>query len=108
MSESHIFSPSLLGTFRYSYTTSDLDVDSPHEQFNGPEFSLVTGRAMGIYTPGSGISTIGPSNNVPAPRVYTTNTWSADMFYTVGRHCLKFGTLLVTFENTEQQIPSIV
>ena len=98
-SDSHIFSPSLLGTFRYSAALNDQTGDSPMpDALNA--LSLVRdnnspqGRGLPIINPGSGITTLGPRNNVPAPRQYDTHTWSADMFYTRSNHSFKFGTLI--------------
>ncbi|MGH9783710.1 MAG: TonB-dependent receptor domain-containing protein, partial [Terriglobia bacterium] len=98
-SDSHIFSPSLLGTFRYSVTFLDQTGESPMpEALNA--LSLVrdgkapAGRGLPRISPGDGVTVLGPRNNTPAPRTYTTHTWSGDMFYTRGNHSFKFGTLI--------------
>jgi len=98
-SDNHIFSPSLLGTFRYSVTLYNQNNDSPMPDALDA-YSLVVdgktpeGRGLPRVNPGGNVTILGPQNNAPAPRDYDTHTWSADMFYTRGNHSFKFGTLV--------------
>ncbi len=94
--DNHIFSPALLGTFRFSFSRSDILVDSPHDALSGPQYSLVPGRALPIITV-AGFTTLGPSQNSPSIHWQDVYSGSGDMFRTMGRHSLKFGMLFNEF-----------
>src|SRR3989441_4621272 len=104
LSEDHVFSPALLSTFRLSFSRTHPVNPSP-SGIIGPQYSFVPGMEIGSLIIG-GLATLGP--NV-APTNFKQNifTWSDDIFYTRGRHSLKFGTLinhyqqyLLTFVNS--------
>ena len=104
LSEDHVFSPALLSTFRLSFSRTHPVNPSP-SGIIGPQYSFVPGMEIGSLNIG-GVATLGP--NV-APTNFKQNifTWSDDIFYTRGRHSLKFGTLinhyqqyLLTFVNS--------
>jgi hypothetical protein len=104
LSEDHVFSPALLNTFRTSFSRTHPVNPSP-SGIIGPQYSFVPGMEIGAINIGS-VTTLGP--NV-APTNFRQNifTWSDDVFYTHGRHSLKFGTLinhyqqyLLTFVNS--------
>jgi len=104
LSEDHVFSPALLSTFRMSFSRTHPSNPSPSGLI-GPQYSFVPGMEIGSLNIG-GVPTLGP--NV-APTNFRQNifTWSDDVFYTRGRHSLKFGTLvnhyqqyLLTFVNS--------
>lgn len=90
LSETHIFSSSVINTFRTSYsrtgfvTTSLADLTSP---------SFVEGQPLGTFTPGTGLTGYGPE---PIHGTIKQNviTGSDDVFWNKGRHALKFGTLV--------------
>jgi len=91
LSEDHVFSPALLNTFRTSFSRTHPVNPSP-SGILGPQYSFVPGMEIGSINIG-GVTTLGP--NV-APTNFRQNlfTWSDDVFYTRGRHSLKFGTLI--------------
>src|SRR5437867_4200222 len=91
LSEDHVFSPALLNTFRTSFSRTHPVNPSP-SGIIGPQYSFVPGMEIGSINIG-GVTTLGP--NV-APTNFRQNlfTWSDDVFYTHGRHSLKFGTLI--------------
>src|SRR6059036_1113039 len=91
LSEDHVFSPALLNTFRTSFSRTHPVNPSP-SGILGPQYSFVPGMEIGFINIG-GVTTLGP--NV-APTNFRQNlfTWSDDVFYTRGRHSLKFGTLI--------------
>ena len=81
LSESHVFSPVLLNTFRYSYSKT-LSVNNPVSSgLLGPQFSLAPGQEIGSVSVG-GLSGFGAQ----APGGVRQNlfTWSDDLFYTRG------------------------
>src|SRR5262245_49257946 len=88
LSEDHVFSPALLSTFRISFSRTHPNNPSP-SGIIGPQYSFVTGEEIGTVNIG-GVTKMGP--NV-APTNFRQNifTWSDDVFYTRGRHSLKFG-----------------
>ncbi|MSO21624.1 MAG: carboxypeptidase regulatory-like domain-containing protein, partial [Acidobacteria bacterium] len=91
LSESHIFSPTFLSTFRFSYSRTN---DSGRNIFEPPgaDISFVPGTAMGQLVVG-GLTSIGPSSTNPLSAKQNIFTWSDDAIYTLGAHSLKFGTL---------------
>ncbi|OFV93566.1 MAG: hypothetical protein A3H28_03380 [Acidobacteria bacterium RIFCSPLOWO2_02_FULL_61_28] len=98
LSESHVFTPALLNTFRVSYSRMTLTNRSANLKLLGPESWLVRGlpdfaEGLGSNVIG-GLTTWGPE--VPSPTSYKKDSfiWSDDLFYTRGRHALKFGTLI--------------
>ena len=92
LSESHIFSPALLGTFRASFSRTRMSLNSK-EGPNGPEYSLLPGKSLAPISVG-GLTGLGPENNVPIHIKQNIFTESADMFYTKNQHTFKFGALL--------------
>lgn len=96
LSENHVFSASLLNTARFSYSRtaiSDLAAPGP----TGPEFSLVPGQIIGTISIG-GITALGPDTSAPTDFRQNIFTWSDDLFYTRGRHSLKFGALINRYQ----------
>ena len=101
VSENHIFSPSLLNTFRFSFSRTNNVFDS-FSGIRGPQFSLVPGEEIGVISIG-GVTTFGPDGTTPTVYGQDIFTWSDDLFFTRGRHSLKFGTLINRFH----QLPSV-
>jgi len=97
LSQNHIFSPSLLNTFRFSYSRTLLSLASP-SGIIGPQYSFLPGKEIGIINIG-GVTALGPNRNAPGLFVQNIFTWSDDLFYTRGRHSLKFGALINHFQN---------
>jgi hypothetical protein len=93
VSESHIFSPSLLNTVRASYSRTNFAADNLYSQdFTTPAYALVTGQPMGPVSI-TGYTSMGPNGGYPTVHVQNIYTASDDVFYTKGRHALKFGVL---------------
>jgi hypothetical protein len=105
LSESHIFSPTLLNTARVSFSRTNVlanYVANPSQTGQpviGPDVSFTNGQPVGLIVIGSNgsgsptFTTMGP--DFAAPNFHLQNYWSLseDMFYTRGRHALKFGFL---------------
>jgi Carboxypeptidase regulatory-like domain/TonB dependent receptor-like, beta-barrel len=90
--ETHIIDANLLNTARLSWAGTRLHTLGPLP-YTGPQYSFVPGLSLGdINVPGLG--QFGP--DTPLPINYTQYIWtvSDDMFYTRGKHSLKFGTLI--------------
>ena len=101
LSESHIFTPQLLNTARLSFARvympqgcSTVDpIASAADVLNNPgspmgEFVIgSTGMTSSYYT------VMGTDDGCPVRKAQTYWTLSDDMFYTKGRHALKFGFL---------------
>ena len=90
VSESHVFSPLLLSTARFSYSHTEPQNISP-SGINGPQYSFLTGKDIGSIAIG-GIQTFAPQT--PSHHDQKIFTWSDDLFYTRGKHSLKFGALV--------------
>ena len=98
LSESHVFSPTLLNTFRVSFSRMILKSDVTGLRLLGPEawfmpdiqFDVL--RGLGQISIG-GLTTWGPQTFYPHEFKKNTWVWSDDLFYTRGRHALKFGAL---------------
>jgi outer membrane receptor protein involved in Fe transport len=105
LSESHIFSPALLNTARISFSRTNILADlvaNPSQTGQpviGPNISYANGQPMGLVVIGSNgsgsstFTTMGP--DFAAPNFHLQNYWSLgeDIFYTKGKHALKFGFL---------------
>jgi hypothetical protein len=101
LSENHIFSPALLSTARFSFSRTAPVQDSP-SGVTGPQYAYNPGPAnpdlqMGTIAIG-GITTMGPQGTAPSLLAQNVFTWSDDLFYTKGKHSLKFGTLINRFQ----------
>jgi hypothetical protein len=92
VSDNHIFSPLLLGTFRASFSrthsTAVSSIDLP------ANLAFKQGQPMG----GLGITGVDGYSTAPGTTPVELNqritSFSGDMFYTLRTHSLKFGTLL--------------
>jgi len=105
LSESHIFSPALVNTARISFSRTNIPtnlVANPSQSgqpITGPNVSFINGQVMGLVVIGSNgtgspsFTTMGP--DFANPNYHLQNYWSLseDMFYTKGKHALKFGFL---------------
>jgi hypothetical protein len=99
VSEDHIFSTVLLNTARISFSrTSPRNAsDSP---FTGSQYAFIPDNntdQLGNINIG-GVSGLGPHVTTPAYLPQNIFTYSDDVFYTRGRHSLKFGTLINRFQ----------
>ncbi len=91
LSENHIFSPTLLNTARASWSGTRLNTGGPLP-YDGPQYSLVPGLALGqINLLGN---TFGPDTPIPLYENQYIWSYSDDVFYTRGKHSLKFGLLI--------------
>ncbi len=105
LSENHIFSPTLLNSARISFSRTNIPsypVVNPSQtgqQVIGPDVSFANGQPIGLIVIGSNgtgssnFTTMGP--DFAAPNYHLQNYWSVseDLFYTKGKHALKFGFL---------------
>jgi hypothetical protein len=97
--ENHIFSTALLNTARLSFSRTGWDVQNIEpSELTGPGYSFVPGLAMGTIAISGGFTSIGPGITYGPPgvsfyHIQNIYTLSDDLFYTRGRHALKFGVL---------------
>jgi outer membrane receptor protein involved in Fe transport len=105
LSENHIFSPALLNTARISFSRTNpasapvVNPSQTGQQVIGSDVSFANGQPIGLIVIGSNgtgnpnFTTMGP--DFAAPNYHLQNYWSAseDLFYTKGKHALKFGFL---------------
>ena len=101
LSESHIFSPSLLNTARASFSrtnsgTVGVGVPSSRVNLSDPQYQLLPGQPMGTVSISNGITGL-PGLGLPSVLIQNVYTLSDDLYYTRGRHALKFGMLLNNF-----------
>ena len=96
LSENHVFSPTVINTFRFSFSRTKIALDSIQPP-TGPEFSLMPGEPLGYITVG-GIMDLGADRNIPILHKQNVFTWSDDLFATRGRHLLKMGTLVNRYQ----------
>ena len=96
LSESHVFSPALLNTARFSFSRTNAPLTSP-SGISGPGFSFVQGQEIGGISIGA-ITGMAPNGLAPNRKNQNLFTWSDDLFYSHGRHSLKFGTLINRFQ----------
>ena len=103
LSESHIFSTTLLNTARVSFSRPSLDVGPQYlVPLNGPQYSFVgNGVPIGGLSI-TGISGFGPSTSTGPPDLVTIQdvySFSDDLYYTKGKHGLKFGVLINHYDD---------
>src|SRR5881409_3206884 len=105
LSENHIFSPTLLNTARISFSRTNpatgpvVNPSQTGQPVVGPDVSFANGQPIGLIVIGSNgtgnpnFTTMGP--DFAAPNYHLQNYWSVsdDLFYTKGKHALKFGFL---------------
>jgi hypothetical protein len=105
LSESHIFSPALLNTARISFSRTNIlanlvaNPSQTGQEVVGPDVSFANGEPIGLIVIGSNgsgsstFTTMGP--DFAAPNYHLQNYWSLseDLYYTRGKHALKFGFL---------------
>jgi hypothetical protein len=97
LSENHIFSPTLLNTARFSFSRTRPFALNPII-YSDRQYQMVAGQPMGTIAVGGGITGIGVSSTNPSIKKQNVFTWSDDLFYTHGRHSLKFGMLINHFQ----------
>ncbi|OFV93010.1 MAG: hypothetical protein A3H28_13180 [Acidobacteria bacterium RIFCSPLOWO2_02_FULL_61_28] len=99
LSESHVFSPTLLNTFQVSFSRMFNLGDAIGLQILGPEARFMANNKFSVLQGVGQINITGFPQWGPStfyPHEYKKNTWvySDDLFYTQGRHALKFGALI--------------
>jgi hypothetical protein len=98
VSENHIFSPALVNTASMSFSRTAPWLDSTNP-FTGPQYAFMPGNSffnnnmLGDIDMG-GLSNMGVFITAPTFLPQNIYTWSDDLFYTRGKHSLKFGTLI--------------
>lgn len=106
LSENHVFSPTLLNTVRFSFSRSNFPVNNVwvNNTFAGnmsdPKYSFLgNGISLGTINFNNVLSNNGPSATFGPPNLHLQNiyTVSDDVYYTRGKHALKFGTLINRF-----------
>jgi len=104
VSETHIFSPTVVNTARFSVSnaiqrfTSGVVGTLPSLPPPGP-YMTQTGidkKIIGTVSPGSGVTSFGPTVSAGTDKTRIYN-WSEDIFWTKGKHALKFGTAISLF-----------
>jgi len=96
LSETHIFSPAVLSTFRFSYSRTLVD-QKTSSGVSGPQFSFVEGQELSQLAV-TGLTSFSGDNASPSLGKQNIFTWSGDLFYTKGNHSFKFGTLINGFQ----------
>lgn len=98
ISENHIFTPQLLNTFRIAYTrvnyqdVTNYTAGDGGASLTGPGLSFTAGLPVGSLNVG-GLSTFGTDPNYPTTGRLNYYIIGDDLYYTHGKHTLKFGYL---------------
>ncbi len=100
LSENHVFSPTVLNTARFSYSRTIILYQTP-TAITGPKYAFLPGKDIGTINIGS-VTSLGPDAPSPFAGKQNIFTWSDDLFYTRGRHSLKFGTLINRYQQYMQ------
>ncbi len=99
LSESHIISPTVVNTARGSFSRTAF-FNTSDSTLSGPLYSFVAGQQIGTIAVGSvggsggALSGLGPSIGTPAYSRQNVFTVSDDLYWTKGKHAMKFGTLI--------------
>ena len=100
-SENHILTPTLLNTFRTSFSRTQVEFYFAPSPAGGgaPRLDLYFPFPNSI-TPGSGITGLSMSNPAPPPgNIQNIVTGSDDIFWSKGKHAFKFGVLYNHFQS---------
>lgn len=98
LGENHTFSSSLLNSARFSYGRTVINETNQYPtSLTGPQYSMVPGLPMGLVAVG-GSASWGSGVGYPENEVQGVFTLSDDVFYTHGRHNLKFGASLDRYD----------
>jgi hypothetical protein len=90
--ESHIYSPALLGRTHFSFNRTSLSLfDIGMEGYVFPKFSFSDVADVPGDITISGLTHWGGSNTLPKVHIQNMYQFKHDVFYTRGRHSLKFG-----------------
>jgi len=108
LSENHIFLPTLLNTARMSFSRTPTNaVDLFPTNLIGPQYSFVQGMRMGTISIGNGaLNDFGGIASLPVSSVQNVYTLSDDVYWTKGRHALKFGVLFNRFNVSLNGLPN--
>ena len=105
ISENHIFSTQLLNTARIAYTRinnlESVNYTTGVASVTGPQLSFVSGLPVGTLTIG-GISSYGPNTLLPTANRDNYYQLGDDLFYSKGKHALKFGFLGVKWNDGDK------
>ena len=98
LGENHIFSASLLNSARFSYSRTDVnEINAYATPLVGPQFSMVPGLPMGLVQV-TGSASWGSGVGYPVRAIQGIFALSDDVFYTRGRHSLKFGASINRYD----------
>jgi hypothetical protein len=105
IAENHIFSPGLLNTGRFSFsrttsTTGNVLANTQGADLSGPGYSFFNGLPSGSFLFFGEWGIFGPTAGNTNSIQQNLFTGSDDVFYTKGRHALKFGFLVNRFDIT--------
>ena len=92
LSESHIFSPTILNSARFSYSRSNVYQVAQTPGYTGP--TCATGALTVCGLAGNPVSSLGLGTSNPVFQTQNVFSWGDDVFWTKGKHALKFGTLI--------------
>jgi hypothetical protein len=92
LSETHIFGPAMVGTFRFSFIKGSYTGDTFQTSDVSDDLTFVSGQPLGELTV-PGTDAIGGEFRLPNFKQTNLRNYSADLHYTKGRHNLKFGGL---------------
>ncbi len=101
LSETHIFSSTVLNTARFSFSRNLTSGNSTTTTLiTDPNVLTQPGQQMGGFSPGSGVTGF---SQLAADGTYINNvfSYSDDVFWTKGKHAFKFGTLINRFRVPE-------
>ncbi|MEQ1947696.1 MAG: TonB-dependent receptor [Bryobacteraceae bacterium] len=96
VAENHIFSPTVLNTLRFSYSRTEINNESPSGVI-GPTLSLVAGQEIGSVAIG-GVTTFAADGPSPTDLNQYLLNYSDDVYWTKGKHSLKFGFMLNSYD----------
>ncbi|HWF37123.1 MAG TPA: TonB-dependent receptor, partial [Candidatus Acidoferrales bacterium] len=99
LAENHVFSANLLNSARLSYSRSNLN-GTTIDSLTGPGLSFLPGVPLGTISISGGLTgNFGPDPAGHPINIQNIVSLGDDVFWTKGKHALKFGTLI----NYEQQ-----
>ena len=118
LAENHIFSPTVLNQIRVSASRTTSYVNNivnttplnPQGILSGPAapaedlYTMMPGEPIGAFSIGGGITGWGSNGTYPVLHEYNVYSLSDDIFWTRGRHALKFGTLFNIYNSSDKTL----
>jgi hypothetical protein len=96
--EQHMFSPKIINDLRFGYVRLFTETANGGINGTGTALQQVSGRQDMDFTPGQGLSALGPSPSSPSRPVTNRFSVGDNVFMSLGAHSLRFGATMTRMQ----------